>query len=249
MLNGASMLAFATGDYDSGKGLNRRALEIARDTGDKIGQAWALFWLSAYATADPETYQDGIGLIEKALSLFQEIGDQDGLAWGYNQLGELSRLVGNLGRARVAYESSVAMCRANGNKRREAIALVNLSYVAQGQGDYQGAESFCLAGLALLHELKLEYHSTIALAMLAGPTAGQGWATQAATYLGASEGIFERMGTTLQPADQVEIDKYIAQTRQLLDRDTFDTAWQKGRAMSIEQILVYAFAAGKERAG
>lgn len=205
-----------------------------------------MFWLSAHATIQPETYGDGITLIEEALNLFRETGDQAGLAWGFNQLGELNRLMGDLERARAAYESSLAICRETGNRRREAIALLNLSYVVQRQDDYQQAERYCLAGLTLLHKLKLEYHSAIALSMLAGPLASQGRAVQAATILGASEGIFERMAVTLQPADRVEIDNYIAQVRQMMDLETFDTAWHTGREMSFDQALAFAFAAGEE---
>ncbi|MFN2223635.1 MAG: ATP-binding protein, partial [Candidatus Promineifilaceae bacterium] len=242
VLNGAGMLAFATGDHANGKRWNQAALAIARERGDKVNWAWALFWLSAHATIRPETYRDGIPLCEEALELFRESGDQAGVAWAYNQLGELNRLVGDLAQARSAYESSLAICRETGNKRREAIALLNLSYVAQGQGEYALAGSYCLAGLSLLHELKLEYHSAIALSMLAGPLTSQGRVEQAARILGASEGIFERMAVSLQPADRVEIDRYISQTRQALGAAAFDAAWHAGRAMSTEQALTYALA-------
>jgi tetratricopeptide (TPR) repeat protein len=246
VLNGAGMLAFAVGDHVRGKHWNQQALNIAREAGDKVGRAWALFWLSAHKTIQPESYRDGIPMIEQSLILFREAGDQAGLAWGYNQLGELNRLLGDLKRARDAYESSLAICRETGNKRREAIALMNLSYVAQGQEEYQQAERYCLAGLDLLKKLKLEYHSAIALSMLAGPLASQGRAEQAATLLGAAEGIFERMAVTLQPADRVEIDDYIAQVCQLLETAAFDAAWHKGRLMSFELALAYALKAGED---
>jgi predicted ATPase len=240
VLNGAGMLAFVTGDHISGQRSNQRALEIAREAGDRINQAWAYFWLSAHATSAPEMYHEGTILIERALSLFLEIGDQAGLAWGYNQLGELNRLVGNLQEARAAYESSLTICRESGNRRREAIALINMSYVAQSQEDHPQAIAHTLAGLTLLHELNLEYHSAIALSMLAGPLASIGSVEQAATVLGASEVIFERMAVTLQPADRVEIDSYIDQARQLLDEKAFSAAWQRGRSMTIDQAVTYA---------
>ncbi len=242
VLNGAGMLAFATGDHANGKRWNQAALAIARETGDKVNWAWALFWLSAHATIQPETYREGIPLCDEALALFRETGDQAGLAWAYNQLGELNRLIGDLTQARSAYESSLAICRETGNKRREAIALLNLSYVAQGQGEFGLAERYCLAGLALLHELKLEYHSAIALSMLAGPLTSLGRVEQAARILGASEGIFERMAVALQPADRVEIGRYITQTRRALGAAAFDAAWRVGRAMSTGQALAYALA-------
>jgi predicted ATPase/serine/threonine protein kinase len=242
VLNGAGMLAFATGDHVNGKRWNQEALAIARETGDKVSWAWSLFWLSAHATLRPETYRDGIALCEQALALFRETGNQEGVAWAYNQLGELNRLLGDLAQARSAYESSLAICRETGNKRREAIALLNLSYVAQSQEQFALAQRYCLAGLALMRDLKLEYHSAIALSMLAGPLTSLGLAEQAARILGASEGILERMAVTLQPADRIEIDRYLTETRQTLGAMTFDAAWHTGREMSTEEALAFALA-------
>jgi len=241
VLNGAGMLAFAMGNHADGRSWNEQARTIAREHGDKVGTAWALFWLSAHATLHPSTYHDGIAGTEEALALFRAIGDQTGLAWGYNQLGEFNRLIGELAKARQAYESSLAICRDTGNRRREAIALVNLTYVAHGLGDYAQAEQYCLAGLLLLQELKLEYHSAIALSMLVGPLVAMGQGERAATILGAADAIFKRMAVTLQPADRVEIEKYELQARQLLGDEHFMVTWQLGQKMSLEEVLSFAF--------
>jgi predicted ATPase len=240
VLNGAGMLAFARGDHEHGKNWNRRALATAREHGDKLNMALALFVLSAHATTNPLEYQEGILLCEQALALYQEIDNKPGLAWVYNQLGELKRLVKDYERSRKAYEESLRICRQTGNRRREAIALVNLSYAAQHQGDYLQAEEFALKGLELLYELKLKYHSTIVLSMLAGPVAALGKVDRAARLLGASEAIFESMSVSLQPADQIEIDGYIKIVQDQLGEDAFRAAWDKGRKMSYEQAIKYA---------
>ncbi|HET6445949.1 MAG TPA: protein kinase [candidate division Zixibacteria bacterium] len=247
VLNGAGMMAFVTGDHENGKRWNQKALSLSRQVSDKSSCAWALFWLSAHATALSDTYLEGIRLIEEALSLFNETGDYAGLAWGYNQLGELNRMAGDLESAQEAYSASLTISRKSNNKRREAIALLNLSYIAQRQGNHRQAESNCLAGMALLNELKLEYHSAIALSMLAGPLASLGLAEQAATILGASEGIFQRMAVTLQPADRLEIDRYTDETRRMLAPEIFDSAWQQGRSMSTSHAIAYAFEVGQDQ--
>ena len=240
VLNGAGMLAFARGDHENGKHWNREALAIAREHGDKLNMALALFLLSAHATTNPNAYAEGISFCEEALSLFQEIDDRPGLAWVYNQLGELNRLVKNHDQSRKAYEQSLRICRQTGNRRREAIALVNLSYAAQHQGDYKQAEQFALQGLALLYELKLKYHSTIVLSMLAGPEAALGKSERAARLLGASDAIFESMSVSLQPADQIEIDGYLTIVHDQLGEDAFRKFWGQGRKMSFEQAVKYA---------
>jgi len=240
LLNGAGLLAFARGDHAHGKRWNREALSLWQELGNKGGSAYALFLLSAHATMDPNEYAEGIALCEQALSLYLEIDDKPGLAWVYNQIGELSRLLGNYERSRQAYEKSLAVCRQTGNRRREAIALVNLSYAAQYQGEYRQAEDYARQGLALLYELRLKYHSTIVLSMLAGPVAAQGNARRAATLLGASEAIFESMSVSLQPADKVEIDRYVVLAREQLAETEFQAAWAEGRQMSFEQAVGFA---------
>jgi ATP/maltotriose-dependent transcriptional regulator MalT len=114
------------------------------------------------------------------------------------------------------------------------------SYAAQHQGDYKQAEKYAREGLVLLNDLKLKYHSTIVLSMLAGPIAAQGKAKRAAKLLGASEAIFESMSVSLQPADQVKIDRYISIAHEQLDGEEFKTAWAEGRQMSFEQAIAYA---------
>ncbi|MFN2188931.1 MAG: protein kinase domain-containing protein, partial [Candidatus Promineifilaceae bacterium] len=240
LLNGAGMLAFVLGEHDDGMEYNRAALELAKEMGDKEGQARALIWLSAHSTMNEELYLEGLVFAEKAVELYQELDDQDGLAWGYNQVGEMSRLLGYLDGARTSYEQAVAVCRSTGNQRREAISLVNLGYVSQHQGDFLASERFMREGMALLHQLKLRYHAAITLAMLAGPTVEKGDARRAARLLGASEVVFERMAVKLQPADQVEVDRSIELVRSALAPDEFKRYWDEGRDLSFEEAIAYA---------
>lgn len=243
VFNGAGMLAFARGDSANGARWNREALAIARQLSDRSSWAWALFWLSAHATTDPDEYKNGIALCEEALTLFNEINDRPGLAWGNNQIGELSRLMGDYVRARKAYETSLDICRETKNRRREAIALINLTYVAQHMEDYPQAETYALDGLALLYDLDLKYHTAIALSMLALPVAAQGNAMRGARLLGASEAIIDRMSARLQPADQIEVDRYASMLREQLSPEEFEAAWVEGNEMSFDEAVAFALEA------
>ncbi len=240
VFNRAGMMAFATGDYTRGIEWNKAALEIGRQIGDKSSMGRALLWLSAHTTTDPKDYQKGILYCEEAVRIFFEIGDRNGLAWGYNQLGELTRLVGDFHRAQDAYLEALIISRESGNRRREGIALMNLIYTAEHQGDFQQAESYALEGLQILRDLKLKYHCAIALAMLAGPLAAQGKAAKAAKVLGASEALFESLAVSLQPADQVEINRYIYMIREQLGEEKFQSLREEGRGLPYEEALDFA---------
>lgn len=240
VLNGAGMLAFARGAHPKGSIWNKEALSIARKAGDRTNQAWSLFWLSAQSTSDAQEFSDGLAFIEEALAIFREIDDKAGLAWSYNQIGEMTRLLGDFERAKVGYWHSVKVCREIGNRRREAIALTNLSYVAQHQGDFQTAENYALDGLALLHDLGLEYHAAITLAMLSGPLSALGKSQEASILLGATQSFYERLSISLQPADQVEVEGYISAIKEELGDEAYELSIEKGRKMSLEAAISYA---------
>jgi non-specific serine/threonine protein kinase len=239
--NGAGLLAFNRGDHEHGTLWNQQALAIARNIDDKFSEAWALFWLSAHATSSPSKYEQGISFCRQALLLFHEIDDQYGLSWGYNQIGELSRMLGDYEQAQEAYLQSLAISVEAENIRREAIALSNLGYVAQHQGAYAKAEMYILEGLALLYHLRLVHYSAISLATLGGPLAALGDASRAATLMGASEAVFARISMSQQPADQMEIDRYISQIRERLSDAEFQAAWSDGQAMSFDEAIAFAF--------
>jgi tetratricopeptide (TPR) repeat protein len=236
-LNAAGLLAFAQGNYARGKRFHREALALSQEAGDKVSRAWALVFLGGFSSGYPGEYQEAIALCEEGLALFRELGDQPGMTRALNALGELARLEGDYERAGAVYEECLAMSRETGDRQREAIMLANLAYVAQRRGDYERAEALIIEALNLC---KFRYCTATALAMLAGPVEAQGRPDRAARLLGASEALFEAMGTGLHPADQFEIDRYVAAVREQLDQATFEAAWAEGRAMSLEEAIVYA---------
>jgi len=240
VLIAAGMMAFVQGEHDTGRQWCTQALEISQTENIRTILPWAYLWLSALGTGNPDYYQEGIVQAEKAINIFLELDDKLGLAWAYNQLGEQSRLSGNYERAKIAYEKSLETSRKIGNKRREAISLVNLTYVALHQGDDKTAETYSIEGLRLMYDLKLKYHSAITLCMLAGPTVALGDPVRAAKLLGASDGIFERMNVKLQPADKVEIEPYIQMVGDQLDVETFESAWRTGKQFNFEEAIQFA---------
>jgi hypothetical protein len=55
------------------------------------------------------------------------------------------------------------------------------------------------------------------------------------------------MGLSLQPGDQFEVERYVAAVKEQLSEDMFEAAWARGRAMSLEQAVSYAFEVGQPR--
>jgi hypothetical protein len=89
-------------------------------------------------------------------------------------------------------------------------------------------------------ELGTKYYTALSFACLSGPLAMQGHPEHAAILLGASESVLNTMGAKLQPADQIEIERYITAIKEQLDEKSFEDALAKGRDMSLEEAVSFA---------
>jgi non-specific serine/threonine protein kinase len=239
-LNTAGSLAFVQGDYEHGKLFNRQALALYRDLGDEINIAWALAFLSSNYTGSQNDIKEGIALSEEAVTLFRTQNHEPGIIRTLNLIGELARLDGDYDRAGKAYEECLTLCRQSGNIVREAYALGNLGLISQHKGDYQQAEARIKKALDLFYFIKNKYPLALTLAFFAGPVASQGNPERAAQLLGASDGLLKAMGLAQQPSDQPVIERYEAAVREQLDEGAFNSAWEKGQAMSLEQAIAFA---------
>jgi tetratricopeptide (TPR) repeat protein len=239
-LNAAGWLSFLQGDYERGKLFNSEALTIFKELGDETNSAWALVFLGSQCTDSLSEIKESFALIEEALALFRAQDDKPGIIRALNSLGETARLDGDYDRAGRAYEECLALCQESGDRLREAFAFGNLGLVAQYQGRYEQAESHMIKALRLLIDLNTKYVLALALVILSGPVAALGNPERAAQLLGASDALLKAMGLGLQPADQPEVDRFTAAVRQQLDEETYQSAWAKGQAMSLEQATAFA---------
>ena len=243
-LNAAGMLAAANGDHERGQELLREALDLARDNGDESNAAWALVFLGGDKMGYPGEFEAGIALCQEALTLFREIDDQPGAIQALTMIGELARLAGDYHLAQEAYEECLADCRQAGYRMREALTYTNLSSVAMHDGDYEQAALLIKEEIAILRELGLRYNMAAGFALYAGPMLARGEFEGAAKLLGAAEAHLEKMGIHQSPPDQVDADRYLAQVRDQLTAAEFETAWDQGQAMSLEEA--FALASGEE---
>jgi hypothetical protein len=54
------------------------------------------------------------------------------------------------------------------------------------------------------------------------------------------------MGIGQQPADRLEVDRYVVDVRAQLDEAAFEAAWAEGQAMSLEEAVIYALGGNTE---
>lgn len=232
----AGHLAFLR-DLDAGKPLFVRALDTARDVGDRFQMAWALALLGYTMLREP---QMATPIVEESLALFSELNHQPGIAQALNIVGEIARFSHDGDRARRAYEESLAVSQQTGETRRIVFMYNNLAFIALHEGEAERARDLERQGLQLASAMNNRFLLALALAILAGAIGGLGQPRQAARLLGASESAFERLGAIHQPNDKREIDDIIAAVRAQLDEATFQAAWAEGRELPLEQAVAQA---------
>jgi tetratricopeptide (TPR) repeat protein len=216
------------------------ALALAREIGDRPGQAWALTFLGGAAIGRPEACAEGVEHAEAGLAIFRELGDQPGMAQALNMLGELARTVGDYGRAREVYEECLVISQKTGEKMRQAMSSGNLGYVAFHEGDFERARDLNASRLKQMYEIGANLASADGLAGAAGPLARLGEPIKAARLLGAADALIGGLGIDHQMGDEFEFVTYAAEVRAMLDEATFETAFAEGQAMSLDEAVADA---------
>ncbi len=232
----AGHLAFLR-DLDAGMPLFVRALDTARDVGDRLQMSWALALLGYTMLREP---QRAMPIVEESLTLFRELNHQPGIAQALNIIGEIARFSHDSDRARRAYEECLAVSKLTGETRRIVFMYHNLAFIALHEGEAERARDLELKGLQLASTINNRLLLAEALAILAGATGKLGQPMHAARLLGASEGALERLGALHQPNDKQEIDSIITAVLAQLDEATFQAAWEEGRELRLEQAVAQA---------
>lgn len=239
-LLGASMLALVNGEISQSKRFSEKALALALELGDRRNEAWSFARLASCFIELLERYDEGVGYTDEALAIFQKLDDKPGIAYTLNVLGELARLAGDYDRAREAYEQCLAMVLETGEVVRRDMMLSNLAFVAYQKGDYEQARDLFAASMKQMIEMGARQHAMSGLTGLAGTLGKLGEPEKGARILGAKDALLAGMGFDHQPPDLTEVAKYEVDIKSQLDKATFDAAYARGQAMTLEQAMAYA---------
>jgi tetratricopeptide (TPR) repeat protein len=181
----------------------------------------------------------GIDYDEQGLEILRSLNDKPGIASALNILGELTRVLGDDAASKRYYEESLAVVKETGERWREAMLYSNLCYLACHGQDFELALQHIRKGFQLVQEINNEYWFAYLLGTAAGPAAGFGRWEDAARLLGASHGLYDKLGSMNQPADQVEHDRTEANIRRELGDQAFEATWKEGHEIPIDEMLSF----------
>lgn len=235
---GLGTMAWILSEYEQARHRHEQALALYREIGDAHGIAHALINIGGAYLYEAE-YDQAIPYFQESLAWARQM--EDGLleTEALTGLGELARYRGDYARARALNEESLAVASNIRHLQQIALSLNNLGLVATRQGDFARA--------VRLHHESLQVYRTgqevrfipECLEGLAAAQSALGQSIHAAILLGASDALRALIGVTVPPIDCSEYERLIAQVRDDL-QDSFQTAWARGRAMSMEQAIDYA---------
>jgi predicted ATPase/DNA-binding CsgD family transcriptional regulator len=235
--------AWVRGDYERGKELLEKSLQISREAGDRIIIAEALLQLAATAWGTGDT-ERGKEIYEEGVILCREAGYTFRLPDFLFSLGYQLLLDGDYEQGAELNEEAVAICREHGYKRSLNFALDNLGWATLLQGDHARATSFYVESLAVSKELgdkACASESLDGLACIAGAT---GEPVRAARLFGAAEAMRDTLSEAVvfqhTPEEAAWREPSRARARSRLGDAAWEDELSEGRAMGLKEAIEYA---------
>jgi hypothetical protein len=135
----------------------------------------------------------------------------------------------------------LAIQRELGDRQSMALSLSALGNMAFDQGDNASARALHEETLTIYRELGDRRGIARSLVGLAYVAFALACPARAARIWAGAERLRETIGEKLPPSDCAGYNRRVAAARAAIgDGSAFDSAWQEGRAMTLEQAIEYA---------
>ncbi|HET7465410.1 MAG TPA: LuxR C-terminal-related transcriptional regulator [Candidatus Dormibacteraeota bacterium] len=231
-------LASALNDYAGSGELNREALRIGKQVKDAEMVACSSLWLalSRFVGGEPV----GAELVETSLSLARLMDLKP-----IQLMALLGQCLFSLGRGELEQaidfgEQAVAISKECGELWERAYALNFLSQARWMRSDRQRAEAEAKEGADCSHRLDDRVGLTYLLETLAWMAAQGNAPRRAAILLGCAQRVRDLSRLPSQSISQPQHEESLRIAMDALGQANFDTAFDQGRAMTIDDAVAFA---------
>ena len=242
--NNLAQLAMHQGEYERARRLSEESLALARETGFPSAMAEALSDLGDLAI-EHGALEIAEARYQEALAISRSVGDKGPAALTLANLANLARARGDYGRARRLGRESLEHQEEIGNERGVAYALFSLGATAREQEDRDEADASYRRALSLNHKIGYLVGIAECLERLAWLGSSRQEPGRAAMLGGAAEALREKMGLVLTPTEEAQHRELLGDARQELEEMGRKAPWNRGRAMSLDEVVASALA-GRE---
>ncbi len=230
------------GDHPAARALLEESLAIYRELGDRFGIASSSNNLGNIAK-NQDDCPAARARFEESLAIHRELGDRYGIAVSLSNLGDLAIDQGDPAAASPLLEEGLVIRRELGDRFGIATSLKMLGFVALAQSDYPAARALHEESLAIRRGLGDQFGILSSLQGLAAVVASLREPLRAARIWGAAERSRAEIGLPLKPSERSGYERRVAAARVASGDDAaFDSAWQEGRSLTLDQAIDLALA-------
>ena len=188
-------LALRQGEFERGKTLSEKSLQMSRKANDQQGVAGSLNNLGIMAR-EQGNYEEARAFLEESLTIRRKIGDKWGISNSLNNLGVFAQSENDYDKARAYQEESISISREIGDKRTISLSLNNLGILASSQNDANAARRFWEESLQIKQEIGDKYGISMTLQNLGVVATDQGDYEAAQGFYQQSLSIRRELGNT-----------------------------------------------------
>jgi predicted ATPase/class 3 adenylate cyclase/Tfp pilus assembly protein PilF len=239
VLRNLGLFAIEQGKFERARTLVEEAVEIAQALGDRLRTAQGLFQIGQLEAQQDrhalarERYQD-------ALTLFRAEGSMSAVAMVLSNLGYIEIEEGKLAEAESQLEESLRISRKLGLTEYNGYTILGLGMVSRKQGHLDRAGQQLRESLRLALEIGSPRIANMALFEIVLVILAAGDAERAARLTGAEKALRERLQTTLSAGQKVDEQHMLARLGGKLSEEELAQAQETGRAMSLDEVILYA---------
>jgi predicted ATPase/DNA-binding winged helix-turn-helix (wHTH) protein len=232
ILHGLATMCMHRGRGEEGGEHARRALAIAQRLRSDHRQAMSL---TAVAGCLDRSGQEAAALhhYQQAQAFARASGNATVLSYILNNVAGIEFAQGQLESAEQGFRQSLHLSRAQGDIHGTLIVLGNLVRVLVAAGRHEDARVHAIEAEALLRGMGESVMRLELLEVVAGLASSRGEHAVAARFWGATRWRFSDAGYSRPAADQAQLDRLSARSRQALGDVAFDHAEAAGRALEL----------------
>jgi tetratricopeptide (TPR) repeat protein len=241
LVSSAGTLAWQRHEFDTALDLAEQGIALSRENALDEDLA-GLLNLLARIFIEQGDYARAEQTLQECLQLSQKMQQTEILAYAATQLGEVALACGRLDEAQQFSEQGITLL---GDRPLlfVAIAHTNLAEAALARGNHALAYAELRHVLPYVHEhVRRELCFMVALAgwFITKPRARQTDVRRGVELLGMAEGLTDRTGAPPSVFYRTLIEARSTIARRRLPAHDWQAAWNRGRAMGLEQSIDYA---------
>jgi len=232
-------VALQSGKFDEARLYFRRNLTMVEEDADlgAIGRVQSNLGIVAEREGDWDQAEDNY---RQALEIFRGLDDRRMIAVLLANLGAVFLLRENNPDALPFFEESLELFRQLDDRWGVAATLGGYGIVLQSLGDLPRALGTLQESLTIFHQLGDQHGTWKLIAQIGLLFAGADQPRTAVRYLAAAATIRETFGTAYPESNREQIDSHIVTCRSALGASRFQSTWDDGASLSLEQAVTEA---------